>query len=216
VTTWLHFIGNKYYSIPKFIKEAKRIGAARRVSLKVLKKMNFGDKVVVAQWDGYKTIVFGYFIIRTVGGITHDISAEVRERYGGICISPGGEVVTRGCGTYVSGACYATNAEINEICEVIEEVAGENAKLPLTVEGPLTPFPTSEIPYKFVYLLKVPHRQGFRKFNWEEFVEDVRNWKKSKRYKYPALTKQYYADQDEEGEAVEGAIRETVEYSLKK
>jgi len=216
MATWLHFIGNKYYSISKFIKEAKQLEASRRVSLKVLKKMNFGDKVVVAQWDGKKTIVFGYFTIRRVGGITPDISVEVCERYGGVCISPGGEVVIRCCGIYISGACYSTSASIGKICEVIEEVAGENAKLPLVVEGPFTPYPTVQIPYKFVYLLKVPHRQGFRKFNWEEFVKDVRNWKKSKRYKYPALTKQYYTDQDEEGEAVEGAIRETTEYSLKK
>jgi len=216
VAVWLHFIGSKYYSISKFIKEAKNLGATRRVSLKILKKMNFGDRVVVSQWDGNKTIVFGYFTIRTIGGITPDITDKIREKCGAVCISFGGEVVTRGCGTYVTGACYSTSASIGEICEVIEEVAGENAKLPLVVEGPFTPFPTDQIPYKFVYLLKVPHRQGFRKFNWEEFVKDVRNWKKSKRYKYPALTKQYYADQDEEGEAVEGAIRETAEYSLKK
>ncbi|MQY69682.1 MAG: hypothetical protein GH145_02310 [Firmicutes bacterium] len=39
---WLHWIGNQYYSIEEFIKEAELIGVSRRVPEKMLKKDEMG------------------------------------------------------------------------------------------------------------------------------------------------------------------------------
>jgi len=71
--TYLHFIGKEYYSISKFIKEAKLFGVSRRVNLLMLKKFEFGDKIYLFQWDKTSSILFGYFIFEKILGLDTEI-----------------------------------------------------------------------------------------------------------------------------------------------
>lgn len=75
--SWLHWIGNKFYSIPEFISEAKRVGVSRRVPSKVLKSMVWKDKIFLAskQPKLKNPVVFGYFTLDKIEGIKVDIDA---------------------------------------------------------------------------------------------------------------------------------------------
>jgi len=69
--SWLHWIGNTYYSIEAFIKEARDIGVSRRVPEKALRKMKWGDTILLASKEkGLKTpVVFGYFVLHKIQGV---------------------------------------------------------------------------------------------------------------------------------------------------
>ena len=69
--TWLHWIGNQYYSIESFIEEARLIGVSRRVPAKALKKMKWGDTIFLTSKEkGIKNpVIFGYFILDKLQGI---------------------------------------------------------------------------------------------------------------------------------------------------
>lgn len=69
--TWLHWMGNQYYSIESFIEEARLIGVSRRVPAKALKKMKWGDIIFLTSKEkGIKNpVIFGYFILDKLQGI---------------------------------------------------------------------------------------------------------------------------------------------------
>ncbi len=69
--SWLHWIGNCYYSIRSFIEEARLAGVSRRVPAQALRKMKWGDKIFLASKEkGLKTpVVFGYFKLTRLQGI---------------------------------------------------------------------------------------------------------------------------------------------------
>jgi len=83
---WLHWIGNKYYSIKSFIEEAKLIGVSRRVPKNILKKMRWGDTIFLAsKQKGLKTpVVFGYFKLEKIEGIKvrrEEMSEHLRDKF---------------------------------------------------------------------------------------------------------------------------------------
>lgn len=69
--SWLHWIGNKYYSIKSFIDEAKLIGVSRRVPKAILKKMRWGDTIfLTSRQKGLKNpVIFGYFRLERIEGV---------------------------------------------------------------------------------------------------------------------------------------------------
>lgn len=69
--SWLHWIGNQYYSIESFIEEARFVGVSRRVPAKVLKKMKWGNTIFLASKEkGLKNpVIFGYFRLEKLQGI---------------------------------------------------------------------------------------------------------------------------------------------------
>lgn len=73
---WLHWIGNQYYSIKSFIKEARLIGVSRRVPVKALKKMKWGDTIFLAskQKNLKNPVIFGYFRLEKLQGIKVNIN----------------------------------------------------------------------------------------------------------------------------------------------
>jgi len=73
--SWLHWIGNKYYSIKQFIEEARQIGVSRRVPAKMLKKMKWGDVIFLASKEKNlkNPLVFGYFALERIQGVKVDI-----------------------------------------------------------------------------------------------------------------------------------------------
>jgi len=75
--SWLHWMGNIYYSIESFIEEARSIGVSRRVPKKTLKKMKWGDTIFLASKEkGLKApVIFGYFSLHMIQGIKVDMDS---------------------------------------------------------------------------------------------------------------------------------------------
>lgn len=185
---WIHFIGKRYWKTPrKFMKEALKYGVSRRISAKVLRKMSWGDTVILAQWDGRKTIAFGYFNIEGVMG-----NVDITSRLGdlGHRIWHEAEVyipVSIGCGEYVIRKVAKTDAAIVDIVEAYRRVEGEENPF-LMISGPfhsLSPW---------IVFKDIPHRQGFRQIDWEGVLAEIPKAKKNKAG-WPILHGQFYTDQ---------------------
>jgi len=73
--SWLHWIGNQYYSIEKFINEAELIGVSRRVPQKMLRKMKWGDTIFLASKEKKlkSPVIFGYFKLERIQGVKVDM-----------------------------------------------------------------------------------------------------------------------------------------------
>jgi len=166
---WLHFIGRKYYTQKKFIKEAKRYGATRRIDLRVMKKMNWNDKVFCTMLKGKSSVLFGYFNIEKVSGLSPSANEIITNRFEGELISGSGGVVIRGCGSYVSGACYAVRATLPEIAELLIRLK----KAGVDIGKPMIGGPFFEI--ERIRLKDIPFRQGFREFDWEKCRNSANN-----------------------------------------
>ncbi len=180
MASWLHFVGKKYWKSPaKFIREAKRYGVSRRISLLQLEQMAWGDTVMLAQWDG-SSVAFGQFRIERVTGLSPEVIAEIQNQYGAEEVDPGGYHVERECGSYIAGPGYTTRATITQIGYVIEKLGWTG---PLMVAGP---FDVLEVRYNgpdgqelterpFRARLKdIPHRMGFRRFDYDRFLAESR------------------------------------------
>ncbi len=107
---WLHFVGRSYYPTPNdFCSEAAKIGVNRRCSLGHLKRLSWGDTIVLAMAEaGSKAIVFGWFTIDRVS-ITGDV-AEIFDHYIPMTklkeTGKSGAMVSRRCGSYTVGPSY--------------------------------------------------------------------------------------------------------------
>jgi len=184
---WLHFVGKKYWKTPrKFIKEALKFGVSRRITASVLRKMSWGDVVVLAQWDGKKSIAFGYF---TVEGVMGDIDVSSRLRELGHKSWNETETyipVSIGCGEYVITKVAKTDAAIVDVVEAYRQLKNTDNPF-LMVSGPfhsLNPW---------IIFKDIPHRQGFRQLDWSALVEAISHAKKNKAG-WPILHGQFYCD----------------------
>lgn len=212
--TWLHFIGKQYYSRAKFIKEAKQYGITRRVSLRDLKKMSYGDTVLLVILEGKSPVIFGSFVIEKISGLSPEASTAVRETFKCELISAGGGVVSRGCGTYFEGPCYAVSASIKEIVGVLEEqiTQGIDIGLPM-IGGTFKPHP-------LIRLKNVPFRMGFREFDYDRLLSAI-SGKATSDKRVVTVRGQFYIrskDVDNEKPAVEGLeglIEEVKDYKRK-
>jgi hypothetical protein len=173
--------------------------------------MEFGDRVLLAQWDGNVAIAFGMFYIEGVNGLTREITEKLEAAGKLEKVSDGGEVVVRGCGMYVTGPGYNTTVSLPEICEAIAE-SGEKPALLLT--GHFVPI-EAELNYDKVYM-KIPHRQGFRTFDWEGFSEDVANWQPKGNLKTPKVDGQFYDNTPDRKLVKGGIVGELESYEKKK
>ncbi len=155
---WLHFVGKSYYSREEFIFESKAHGVSRAVAPNILKKMQMGDAVFLAQGDAKSSVIFGMFIIDRLIGLSEDLIQEMA-RQNLIEVTPCEPYkVERECGSYVVGAeCKIKDR--NAIFDLIRNtkdadvgrvmVGGEFFTLPLCEEV------ETEIPF----------RMGFRRFD---------------------------------------------------
>ena len=120
--TWLHWIGNEYYSIESFISEAEEYGVSRRVPKHILKKMEWGDKVFLAtrETGKKKPVIFGYFYIDRLQGINID---DLPEDIAVKVVNAGPvALVKRGCGYLVAGGIYAyTDANVERLADYAGE-----------------------------------------------------------------------------------------------
>lgn len=163
--SWLHWIGNSYYSIDGFINEALSMGVSRRIPKHILKKMDWGDRVYCVSRLAQPAlkqhpVCFGFFLIEKIHGIkTFDIPEEMREQFELIWTGP---VLSqqRGCGTVQAGGYYAvTTSSVEELAEYGDEPQ---------VQGGFKVFPEP-----WPQFWKMPPFRGFRRFNHKSFLEDV-------------------------------------------
>lgn len=161
---WLHWIGNSYYSIASFIKEAERLGVSRRVPSNVIKKMDFGDRIYcISREPNLKSpVVFGYYDITKFQGLHIDwgkVPDHLQPRT--IEASPF-SIQERGCGTIREGGLYAIGIpSVKKLESYVSSVDGD----PLA-QGALVVYPK---PWPMMPTIK-PFR-GFRPFKGDDFVK---------------------------------------------
>lgn len=211
--TWLHFVGRQYYTRRSFIREAEQYGVSRRVSLRELKRMNWRDRVVVAIMEGKSAVVFGRFEIERLAGLSAAAQAAIREALGGEIVDEGGGLVKRGCGMYYQGPTFVTPASLPEIAGLLEELKAQGVDIgrPM-VAGAFTETPS-------VRLKDVPHRQGFRLFDYEKFraaaAEALYKQALADKRGMPAVRGQFYAEPALAEEATGGEIQAAENYRRK-
>jgi len=168
MTTWLHYIGRSYYTERGFVREAREYGVTRRVSLKTLKRMQWGDRVILAIRDGATSIVFGQFTITKLSGLSSE-AIEAIERAGIVTAtlasdqSNCGKTIKRGCGCYTIGFVIAVEADLEKLAAALDECDDPGK--------PMIGGPFSE--RERVRLKKIKHSMGFRPFDLEAFEAAV-------------------------------------------
>jgi len=167
----LHFVGKGLYSKEDFIIEAEKHGVNRAFSPKLAQKFNFGDKILLAQFEPVKkdeegkiieqgkALVFGYFVL---SGVTFN-PVDNREEFMGklnsqldiINITPIGEHVSRKCGSYTIGVVATVKNDLKDIMEKAIKIAKEmEVKVKVFLSGKFYQITMKEItPIKF-------HRSG--------------------------------------------------------
>ena len=175
--TWLHWIGNAHYSVASFIKEAKKMGVSRRVPQRILRNMEWGDRIyLVSRVPGLKSpVVFGYFEIdRLVGIQIEELPEDLQEKVQNV-EDPTSDFMfceQRGCGYVIIGGYYVTSLGVEELADY----AGEDTQVKGGLKIFKKPWPT---------LYKMPPFRGFREFDAESFHADLeKGEKKLKRYYY--------------------------------
>lgn len=182
---WINFVGRSYWSPAQFRKEALKYGVSRRISLHILKKMKWGDLVLLLQKKGKHAVCIGAFRVTKIGGFSQEAVRAVEES--GLDIEEVewqgyGEVVKRKCGSYVVGAIYVVRAEISDVVEVIEGV--ENVGTPM-VGGSFIPVEALEMRFG-VSLRRLPFAffRSFRRIDFRRLLHDLKEGKVFGQYYY--------------------------------
>jgi len=159
---WIHWIGNKYYTIPEFISEAKRMGVSRRIKKDLLKQMEWHDRIFCASKEKGRThaCIFGYFYVDLILGIkVGDLPPEIEVKlHDNLPEAPYSE--DRGCGQLQTGACYLTSAHVEELADYVEDPQIKSTGLKI-------------LPKPWPLMKTLPAFRGFRRFDGKQFLEDV-------------------------------------------
>lgn len=183
MSTWLHHIGASFYPTPKaFVEEALKYGVTRRVSLQTLKRMNWADLVLLATPDGKSRVIFGEYNITKLSGISGPGWEAIRQ--GAMDLGKTatmqsvpvrqGQVITRGCGSYVVAAkweLHSGDLSLGEIAEILQKAkdAGTDIGKPM-VGCDVGEFYERKL---YVRMKDLPHAHGFRLFDHEKWTADV-------------------------------------------
>ena len=153
---YLHWIGKKYYTMNSFEKEAEEHGVTRRVSLQVARKMSWGDTIYCAMLKGKTGVIFGFFTIDKLTGLSPEALESVTSAYENKQVDEGGATINRDCGEYVLGTTLAVASELPAIIDTLQEtVIDDKGVTKLMIGGYFQP-------RRHIRLLDIPFRQGFR------------------------------------------------------
>lgn len=153
---YLHWIGKQHYTQHSFAKEAVQYGVTRRVSLNIAQQMNWGDTVYCAMLDGKTGVVFGYFTIDKLSGLSPFASTLVTSIHENKLIDEGGETIDRGCGSYTTDSTHAVRGELPDIIDILANAHYEYVDIGHPMVGGFF-YTTPKI-----RLLDIPFRPGFR------------------------------------------------------
>lgn len=212
---WIHFIGQTYYTIKSFEKEATKYGVSRRISLDTLKKMDWGNVVLLAMKVGRTPVLFGKFEVTGISGLSAEATEKISQKFKVYRVSSGGLLVKRGCGAYIAGPSYLTDASLPELANFLIELK----KSGVDIGKPMVKGVYSR--HKHVRLKSIPFRQGFRKFNYELFLKELEKAEEKNPSRTPAVKGQFYVIDTEEkenntqGQKQAGTIQEVYSYKRK-
>jgi hypothetical protein len=221
MTTWLHFIGRKYYATAaKFTREARVYGITRRVSLATLRRMAWGDRVLLAQQSGASVVVFGQFTLTKLSGFSAAAGLVVANAYADkveVREYPKPRRVERGCGSYtVVGEMSIRETPLVAIVDTLRKVKDPGL---LMVGGTFAPLfgevvvdGASYLTVSRVRLKSVPFAQGFRPFAYDEFKSEVVGAKAARPGKPVAVTGLFYAVTDHEAKVRDGIAELVQQY----
>ncbi len=205
MATWLHFVGKQYYSKAKFKKEAEKHGVSRRISLQMLKKMSWGDRILLAQLDGKTPVIFGEFYVDRIIGFSPEVMEKIQQSHSCKINDLGGYMVSRECGDFMAGVSYVVDASIAELvdCAKDAEDAGKPMVAGIFIERPL------------VRLKQIPFRQGFRAFDYQAFMEAYKVAETRSNGKIPVVYGQFYDYEQLPSLPGTGEIQEVKNYRKK-
>lgn len=195
---WLHWIGKQYYKTPnRFIKESQMEGITRRVAPKVLAKMNWDENVYCIQAESGKKwgSVFLQYRITRLSGLSPEAQMELEKLYNVQQVSPGGELVERECGDYITGATYTiSGATLSQIGSLLVRLKADDIDIGQPMVGcGRQGFKILEEPWPT--LNGVPFRPGFRPFNHMLFHTMVCDLREQRPGKRPILkNEQFYSE----------------------
>lgn len=203
-TNWIHFIGKSYYTIDKFISEAKEIGVSRAVSFEVFKKMKVGDRIFLAQKDGKSTKIFGYFIFDSIVGLDDQFISELKsDGYIRQISEPDySDSVERGCGEYTVTGIFEINSP-DKLMERINEADKDDVGR-VMIGGKFHYLSGVEIHEDYI-LCEIPFRQGFRLFDFDLFYYQYTELKFATNYKpgrHIKVKGQFYTDERNDNEII--------------
>jgi hypothetical protein len=200
--TWIHFIGKKYYTINQFIDEANKQGISRAIASQMLKKMEFGDLILLAQKDGSATKIFGGFVFSRIVGIGHFAMKHLQEKNLVKHSSSPGTKIQRGCGNYTVQDVYTITNE-KKVMEEIRQmsnigkamIGGEFLSIDQIFESQLL----DGVDY---ILSEIPFQMGYRRVDFESIQNELQSklldLKGHSQNRRPKLKGQFYIDKDED------------------
>ena len=177
MSSWMHFIGRSYYTIPKFIEESRKHGITRRIALLPLMAMNWNDRVLCVQQEP-NVEAFSAFIefpITKVVGLTPEaieaISGLVTIKK--VADAPEEPEVERGCGSYSEGAMYTLEEmPLCDVAKLLKKLKDEGLEIGKLMIG-CSPDDITYIPEPYPRIKGLKHFRGFRAMNLEKFWAEV-------------------------------------------
>lgn len=189
---WLHYIGKQYYSIKKFIKEANDVGINRKIDPRMLKKMNFGDLIFLAQGDSKGSKIFGFFEFTTLMGLSDVLKERLINSDVVKWVSTPRAKIIRGCGSYILESLYKV-CDTNKVMKIIRSMDNEDLK-GIMIGGSFHPLSDVGINTEIIHS-NMCFRMGFREFDfncfriaWNQLILAGAKRKKIVGYFYPDKT----------------------------
>lgn len=181
-TAWLHWIDRTPYTVGRFRKEAEREGIARPVSLKVLKRMAWGDIVTCVQQRPVRKCgsMFLDFPIQIISGLSQDVALWVMGgQFEAVPVDLGCSIVHRRDCSYLTGVTFSVNAAVCEIAAMLENQKDQGVDIGQPMVGC---YPDAIMPVFFdrrpyPVLVDVPFRQGFRAYDRAAALESMAFWR---------------------------------------
>ena len=215
MASWMDFIGKSYYTIDKFIAEAKKYGVTRRIGTVMLDSMSWGDEVICLQKEkGLKSYsVFMVYPITRIVGISEEARAIMadEDELQMQLIDDEHQEVARECGSYETVGTYAVDVPLVDIAKRLKQLHKEGIDVGKLMIG-CYPQDVSVVTEPYPLLDGFEQRQGFRPYNAQKFWKDVNMAKLSgkKRVKMHGtyyLTPELTEESDGFIETVEGYTR---------
>lgn len=215
MASWMHFIGKGYYTIPKFIKEAKEYGITRRVGMigAGAAKMSWGDKVICLQKEGKSpsySVICEFTITRFVG-VSEQAKELLAEKYSMTQRDDESETVERECGSYEIGGTYEIEAPLSEIAKELQKAKQDGMDVGKVMIGCWPDDITWETkPYPKIG--GFDQKQGFRAYNRQKYRDDIAMRRlQGKRLK----VKGTYYTIAEVGDTTDGIVQQVKDYTRK-
>lgn len=226
MSAWFHWIGKEYYTIKAFQREAVSVGISRRVSLKVLQGIEWGDTVMCLQCE-YRIkagSMFLEFPVEVITGLTQEGQRIVADKFFGVVVDLGCSIIHRDCGEYMTGLTYRIDAPISEIAGVLQEAKAAGGRIGKPMIG-CYPHSVIAVQQPYARLKDVPFTQGFRRYNREDVMEQIAALRadidtriragQGVKQRRPILRGQFYTEDETEAAAAAGDVQTALNYRRK-